>query len=236
MKRLVFFILLVSLQAWPQQVITARRRVHSGGASPVWAFVQDTTNFSCVANPCTATFSTATTAGSVIIAALSSVTSTDTITTVSGGGGTWTLCVASGCKTTQTTIGAIDIAMNITGTGGATAIAITDAASNPAFVAAAEFKCTANCGTIALDKIPATFGNSAGCGTCTSAGFTGLTGTSDVIVHFMNYDNTMSAPSGGYVISPSAVFLYHINSAVGTAPTVTQTASGNFVATGIAIK
>lgn len=238
MKSWILIVFLLALYAWPQQVITARRRAVSG-ASPVWTFVQDATNFACVANPCPVTFTSPTTSGSVIIAALSSVTGTDTITSVAfaaSGGGTWVLCSSSGCKTSQTTLGAVDLAYNITGTGGATVINITDAAGNPTFVAAIEIKCTANCGTIALDEIPSSFGNSASCGTCTAAGFTSLTGTSDAIVQFMSYDNTLSAPSGGYILSPSAVFLYHLNSAVGTAPTITQSAAGNFVATGIAIK
>jgi hypothetical protein len=232
------FLILILLQAslFGQSLPFGSMPIGSGGSSPTWSFVQDATNFACTTNPCTVTFSTATTAGSFIMVGLASATGTDTISTVSGGGGTWNLCSSSGCHVTNTNIGSGDVAYNITGTGGATAIAITDAASNPAFVAAIEIKCTANCGTIALDAIPNSFGNSTSCGTCTAAGFTGLTGISDAIAQMMNYNNTLSSPSGGYTLSPSGVFLYHVNSAVGTAPTATQTASGNFLATGVAIK
>lgn len=237
LKLLMFFIMVsVACHAQIMQQIIANSKPPSGGASPTWAFVQDATNFSCGANPCTVTFSTATTAGSFIMVGLSSTNGTDTISSVSGGGGTWNLCAASGCHITNTNIGSGDVSYNITGTGGATAISVTDAAGNIGFLAAIEIKCTANCGTIALDAIPNSFGNSTSCGTCTAAGFTGLTGTSDAIAQFMNYDNTITAPSGGYILSPSSVFLYHINSAVGTAPTATQTAAGNFLATGLVIK
>lgn len=209
---------------------------HSAGAAPVWAFVQDAVStVPCTVDPCPVTLASPTTAGSVLVAALNSTVTTDTITVVTGGGGTWNLC--SGCQNPNTVLGGQDLAYNTTGTGGVTEIDVQDSAGNPRFVAVIEIKCTANCGTIALDAVPSTLGNSTSCATCTLAAFTGLTGTSDAFIQFANYeDGPISSPSGGYVIAPSTIFVYKLNSSIGTAPTVAQTAAGNFIATGLAIK
>jgi hypothetical protein len=239
MKRRLFILIaaLVALHAaWPQQVITARRRVHSG-AAPVWTFVQAAANFSCTANPCSVTFTSPETTGSVIVAGLASASAGDTITAVSDGGNTFNLCASSGCQVTNATIGSGDVAYSVTGVGGATVVNITDAASNPEFVTAIEVLCTANCGTTALDAVPNSFGNSTSCATCTAAGFPALAGTSDVIVQMMNFNNApLSSPTGGYVALSTAPWIYRLNATVGTAPSVNQASAGPFLATGVAIR
>lgn len=210
---------------------------------PVWTFLQDSQNDTCggSTNTCADTLS-ATTAGSVLVAGMfASVLTTDPIASVSGGGGTWSLCAASGCQVLGPAAGSntIDMAYNITGTGGATSITVTDTNSKIHAVAVDEFQCIARCGGIVLDKVASTQGSSASCTSCTMPAFTALTGVSkpisDLFVVMNNFANTLTPPSP-FVEDANENFAYALNYGTGTAGTATQSPAGAFQTSGITFK
>jgi DNA-binding winged helix-turn-helix (wHTH) protein len=214
------------------------RRV-SVPAGPTWIYVQNGFNNSCSGTTCTVSLST-TTAGSVLVAGMFDITAAGhTIASASGGGGTWSLCASSGCALTQSAF-SLDMAYNITGTGGATSVVTTlNSSSTNWGVDIDEWKCTANCGTIALDQIVGTKYTSASCSTgCLGAGFTGLTGTSDLIVDFVDRTTAAGTPSSPYVYDGNSGdwIAYALNIKSGTAPTLPLKVAGPFAATGLAFK
>lgn len=168
---------------------------------------------------------------------LASPAASDTISAVSDGvGGTWTECV--GCAVTDTVgaLGSLDVAYIVGGPGGATSISVTDSLGNIRFVAVSEFVCTANCTGLAVDQVPSTFGDNASCGTCTMTAYSGLTAGS-LVVNTLNFNGAVpTSPSTGYVVTSSFVFAYNLAASSGTAGTVVQSPSGNFLSSGISFR
>lgn len=237
---------------FPQLVV---RVPGPGGAvpsssSPTWAFVQAADNFNCSASSttCSVTVS-ATTSGSILVAADYQPSGYNGhIASGSGGGGTWTLCASTGCLASATgDLGAMDLAYNITGTGGATSISLTvSSAPSVAWgLAIDEWKCTANCGAIALDQSSRTATSSSCSSSCTAASFTGLAGTSDLLIQGINVDNSPGTITSPYSLDSTRDFAYALGSVQLTAPTVCQSTTGGscgtpsagaFQATAIAFK
>ena len=239
MKRLlpILAFALVALYAWPQQVITARRRVSHGGAAPTWAFVQDASILPCSADPCVVNLTNPSTAGSVMVVELTSTTASNTITAVSDGvGGTWTTCTGCAVNSANSALGSISAAYIVGSPGGATSVSVTDSLSNIEFIAVAEFKCTANCTSLAFDQAPSSFGDLASCGTCTMSGFTGAA-SSALVINVINVGSALpTTPSTGYVIAPTGLFIYDLAAASGTAGTVVQSPSSTFLSSGVSFR
>lgn len=218
----------------------------AAAASPNWAFVQSAFDFSCASGTsCTISGLASTTAGSVMVVGLAGTGGVSGVkfTSGSGGGGTWQLCASSGCF--QNAFGdSQDIIYNITGTGGATSVTISYNTTISAVLALGEWKCTANCGTIAVDQLVTAPVQSASCSTCTAAAYTGLTGTSDLMVQLVGIANNPATPSAPYQLDSNLVWIYALNNSSGTAPTVCNSSSssscvadaGSFAATGLAFK
>jgi DNA-binding winged helix-turn-helix (wHTH) protein len=215
------------------------RRV-SVAARPTWVYVQSAYTGSCSGTTCAVPLA-ATTAGSVLVVGTLDLNAAGhTISSVTGGGGTWTLCPASGCLVTQAPQFSLDMAYNITGTGRAKSVTVTLNSTDSNWTAIVdEWKCTANCGTIALDQIVSSKYTSALCGTgCLGAGFTELTGTSDLIISLVDRTQAAGMPSSPYVYDTTAGLwiAYALNITSGTAPTLPLKVAGPFAATGLAFK
>lgn len=200
--------------------------------TPTWAFVQANENFSCATGTtCAVTLSASTANSILLVGIIDNTVAGHTIASASGGAGTWNLCPASGCANT-TGNWSFDNAYNLTNTGGATSITVTINSSDSSwFLYVNEFKCTANCGTIALDKIatPAT----STCTSCTGASFSGLT-TGDLLIMNSDTSSTYSAISSPYTLFSSLG--YCLSACTGTAPTFTVSPSAVFAAIGISFK
>jgi DNA-binding winged helix-turn-helix (wHTH) protein len=209
-------------------------------APPTWAYVQSAYTGGCSGTSCAVPL-VATTAGSVLVAGTLDLNAAGhTISSATGGGGTWALCPESGCLVTQSPQFSLDMAYNITGTGGAKSVTVTlDSADSNWTAIVDEWKCTASCGTIALDQIVSKKYTSALCSTdCLGAGFTGLTGTSDLIVSLVDRTQEAGVPSSPYVYDTTAGqwIAYAPNITSGAAPTLPLKVVGVFAATGLAFK
>jgi hypothetical protein len=213
--------------------------VHSQ-LSPVWSYVQFGYNNGCASGTTCSVGVSATTAGSVMVASIFDLTGAgDTITSVTGGGGTWNTCTSAGCKATVGGF-SLNTAYNITGTGGATSITVNINASNASWYAmVGEFKCTANCGTISLDAAASANYTNSSCTTlCSGTPFTGITGASDLIVNTVNRATAAGTPSSPYTYGtiPGMWMAYALNYNSGIAPTLPLTTAGPFGAIGLAFK
>jgi hypothetical protein len=212
----------------------------SVAAAPTWEYVQSSYTGGCSGTTCTVPLA-ATTAGSVLVAGTLDLNAAGhTISSVTGGGGTWTLCPASGCLVTQAPQFSLDMAYNITGTGRAKSATVTLNSTDSNWTAVVdEWKCTATCGTIALDQIVSSKYTSAFCSTgCLGAGFTGLSGTRDLVISLVDRTQEAGMPSSPYVYDTTAGFwiAYALNITSGTAPTLPLKVAGPFAATGLAFK
>jgi hypothetical protein len=229
---------LLLLLAAPIGLLFWRRS--SMAASHTWTYVQSAYTGGCSGTTCAVPLA-ATTAGSVLVAGTLDLNAAGyTISSVTGGGGTWTLCPASGCLVTESPQFSLDMAYNITGTGGATSVTVTLSSTDSSWTAIVdEWKCTANCGAIALDQIVSNKYTSTSCSTgCLGAGFRGLTGKSDLIVSLVDRTQAAGTPSSPYVYDTTAGLwiAYAPNITSGTAPTLPLKVAGPFAATGLAFK
>lgn len=159
----------------------------------------------------------------------------DHITSVSGGG-TWTLCAASGCNKNHT-----DMAYNLLTSSGATTITVNFSASQTTPDVAVEFcEYSTTAGPPLLDVI-GTVGSCSG-NACSGLALT-LTGTNDVITQTItNGSATISAISGTYT-NPFDTYKTGngalggaINIASGAAPTWTVGGTGGGDIAAIAFK
>jgi hypothetical protein len=215
-------------------------RRSSVAANPTWTFVQSAYTGGCSGTTCAVPLA-ATTPGSVLVAGTLDLNAAEhTISSVTGGGGTWTLCPESGCLVTESPQFSLDMAYNITGTGSAESVTVTLNSADSSWTAIVdEWKCTANCGTIALDQIVSSKYTSTSCSTgCLGAGFKGLTGKSDLIVSLVDRTQAAGTPSSPYVYDTTAGLwiAYAPNIKAGTAPTLPLEVAGPFAATGLAFK
>jgi hypothetical protein len=210
------------------------------GQNPIWMYVQSQDG-SCSGTTCTLTMYP-TSAGSVVVPSVINLTASNiTISSGTVGGSAVTLCAASGCNNyvSGSSRGA-DMAYIIGAPAGSTAVSLTLSASCAScFPAVDEWKCIAFCGTIALDQYASSNGGSSSCTNCTGSSFTGLTGSSDLLVQLVSGAGTLTTSSlgllGPYQFDINQDFIYALNSTSTAAPTYVQSA-GAFVSVGIAFK
>jgi hypothetical protein len=235
-KLIAVLLIILTVQLPAQEVVSALRHPASG---PVWALLQTgvITNCPTTGTTCTAVVSS-TTAGSVLVASLAQGTAANiTLSSASGGGGTWVLCPTHSCNVFNSVGIGIDLVYNISGTGGATSITATySAVCAVCFVSVDEWQCTANCGTIALDQIAASSNNTS-CTSCTASSFSGLTGTSDLLIQLAAIDNAQTDSTYlPYLPDANENLWYVLGSVATAAPVVSQTPTGYFVSSGVAFK
>jgi hypothetical protein len=232
MTRLIAFTMAVWLWLWtlpmPAQIEGFHRKVFSGAVG-TWSLLH-VAQSSCTSSASQSITVPSTTAGTVQVIALGACSSagSSTISSASGGGGSWVTCPSHGCAISGVgDLGTTDLIYNITGTGGATSISVTISTSENAILNYAEFKLTCTgCAAISNQQNSRTTSSSS-CSTCTAASFTSLT-ANDLLVQAMNIDNYPTTPSGSYVVEPTYfTFLYNLNSSTLTAPTVCQSSSSS---------
>ena len=210
----------------------------ASGALPTWVFVQAAINASCPAGTTCNVTVASTTSGSILVCGMADfANSTNYITSCSGGGGTWVLCPTLSCLVLNAASGPIDVAYNVTGTGGATTITINIFASSSGWAAVVgEWRCTANCPANSLDQIANSNTSTASCGTCTLSGYASPS-VGDLAVQQVLFSNEIASLSTPYVLDTSiGVFAYGLGISSGTAPTATQSPSGSLSSSGLTFK
>lgn len=206
----------------------------TGGVS--WTHVQSPAFARCAAGTTCTSSLAATTANSVLVVTAYGVGTNSHLTGCTGGGGTWVTGTSSSFVAWDaTTANLMAMAYNITGAGGATSVTCTFANSQSApIVAVSEW--TRSTGVPTLDQLAASNLNTSSCvGTCTLSSFSGLTGTSDLLVQSLNTGVGVANPSSPYVWDDQDVTIYALNSTQTTAPTLSQT-GGSMQSLGVAFK
>lgn len=204
-----------------------------------WTWLQDSIITGCTGNSNSCDLGTAqgvlpTSTGTVWVVYIHTPNNV-TITSVSGGGGTWTLCPASSCHVFNSAIGAnVDMAYNLTGTAGTTHVTVTLSGSAGAFFGSNFVEIAPPSGTTAsFDASGAT--SSASCMTCTAVGLT-LSATDAVIQMFGgNGPSAWNSWSSPYFEDMASNGI-GLNVSSGTAPTVTVQSPGGGVFTTLAFK
>lgn len=202
-----------------------------------WSYVQDSNVTFCHTNSNTCSNFTGTmaptTAGTVWVLRIHTPTNV-TIQSVTGGGGTWSLCPASSCHLfNPTTSDNQDLAYNIGGTAGSTNFTVTLSGSSGAYWAVNFIEILPPAGSTAAFDASGTVTTTT-CTTCTAVGLN-LSAT-DAVIQVMSGNNAASwnGWSSPYItdIQDDGIGLNITN---GAAPTVTVPSPGvDF--TGIAFK
>jgi hypothetical protein len=204
--------------------------------SPGWTYLQDVNNNADCSGATTCTFGVAfpaTTAGSVWVAALFTGNNV-TMSSVSGGGGTWTHCPTS-CHN-FTTPSNVDAMYNLTGSSGTTNITVTASANGSGGYGIEFIELLPPSGYTA--SIDATGSNgSSSCSSCTGVGLT-VTGT-DAIVQLPTVNNGLDL--WNLFSSPYTTTTFGngiaLNTSSGTAPTFQQSGGASTAAVaGLAFK
>lgn len=204
--------------------------------TPGWTYVQDASFVSgctvgsatCTTTACSGSVSQCmlpTTAGTVwAIAALAG--NNVTISSVSGGGGTWSLCPSSECHTYNSTLGwGTDIAYNLSGSSATTAITVTMSANTTGYFTLQFVELKPPPGSTASFDTGAATNNST-CSTCTAADI--VTSATDAVWQWQNVNGAptgWTAWSSPYITDNAANGLC-LNCSVSSAPTVAQTSTG----------
>lgn len=204
-----------------------------------WTYVQDSLITYCVAGASSCTFTSGnilpTTAGTVWVVAVNT-TNNVTISSVTGGGGTWQLCPASSCHIfSSTPVGNMDFAYNLTGNTGTSSITVNLSGNSGAIFGGNFFELLPPAGSTASFDAAGT-NSSASCQPCTGVGLT-LSATDAVIQNiFGNSPFSWNAWSSPYLTLPVGEGL-NLNATSGAAPTVTvKTPANGAVFNAIAFK
>jgi hypothetical protein len=214
--------------------------VTSGTSASTWTFVQDGVITSCNAGSSSCIFQNnnviPTTAGSVMLVRIHTPNNV-TITSVSGGGGTWQLCPASSCHLFDSAINDNqDIAYSLSGTGGATNFTVNLSGAASGFFGGNFMEFLPPPGSIpSFDA--ANVSTSATCTTCSGA-VLAITAT-DLIVQVISGNgaggtNAWKAFSAPYLTDYASDGI-NLNATSGIAPTITLPSAGADF-TGIAFK
>lgn len=197
-----------------------------------WTYVQDSLGTYCVAGASSCTMSAGnivpTTAGTVWVMEIQT-TNNVTITSVTGGGGGWTLCPASSCHLFSSSPARnVDMAYNLTGAAGTTSVTVNLSGGSGTIFGANFFEFLPPPGSTASFDAAATNLSTNCSGTCPGVGLT-ITGT-DVILQSMhaNSASTWNAWSSPYTTLPLGEGLY-LNAKSGAAPTVKVSGTGAVV-------
>jgi hypothetical protein len=218
MKKVVFIFMLALGSAW-----TCRAQT--------WTFLQDGVITSCNAGASTCQMGgnnvLPTTAGSVMIVRIHTQNNI-TITSVSGGGGTWQLCPASSCHVFDSAFSDNqDLAYNLSGTGGASTIQVTVSSGASGFFGGNFMEFLPPAGATPSFDAAGTASSST-CTTCTGVGLT-LSAT-DLVVQVLSGTgasgaNAWHAFSSPYVTDYASNGI-NLNATSGTAPTLTLPRAG----------
>jgi hypothetical protein len=234
MKRLLLLLVfLTTCLAGAQTQSTYGPNVFLQPPAPTWVYVDDGTNFSCSGTTCTITLGTATTAGSILVAGSidNNYPSTRYLSSGTGAGGTWVNC--STCGASIASLWNNSLTYNLTGTGGSTSITMTLSSTSTSWdLFVAEFKCTANCTAITVDQLGTPVSSTTCNNSCPGASFTGLTGSSDLIVNFTAFNGGSTSVSSPYNWSAAPVS-YALGSLVNP-PTYVLSGNTDWIAMGIA--
>jgi hypothetical protein len=204
---------------------------------PFYVLLHVSSNFACASGSASCSVTVpSTTSGSYLFSTTLTGTANHFISSASGGGGSWVECPASGCRS-HSASNYIDMAYNITGTGGATSISTTlDAAPGVSWAAIIdEYRCLANCGTLTFDAAGTPF-VSASCTTaCVGPTFSNLK-TDDFILAQAAIDNGFDTTAFRAPYTADTLIGLQAVTSSGTAAVYTQTPAGATVAVGMAFK
>lgn len=199
----------------PQSVWMRATPAASGGPAGQWSVLQQRL-LSCPAltSPCAITVAS-TTAGSAMAVYIITDNSV-TITSVSGGGGTWNLCAASACHVVNTGNDSLDAAYNLTGTGGATSISVSLSTSGATELFAGFMEFAPPKGTTPqLDTVGVA--QSSSClSNCPTPALT-LTGTNDAVFLGDDTDHTLVSCTSPYqdCVGPELMNAENVSSVAG---------------------
>jgi hypothetical protein len=198
-------------------------------SASTWTYVQDSLITVCSPSASSCTFGldiTPTVAGSVSIIAIST-TNNVTITSASGGGGTWQLCPASSCHVFLSGFRNMDYAYSFNVAAGTNSVTVNLSGSSGAIFGANFLEVLPPPGSTASFDTAGISSSSSCSGSCTAVGLT--TSATDVIIQSMHANSpaNWNAWSSPYVTLPQAEGMY-LNAPPGTiaAPTVHVTATG----------
>jgi hypothetical protein len=194
-----------------------------------WTYVQDSLATFCVgpASSCDLTTGNIlpTTAGTVWVVAVQT-TNNVIISSVTGGGGTWTLCPASSCHLFNSTLGRnVDMAYNLSGNAGTSSIRVNLSGNSGTILGVNFFELLPPFGSTASFDAAGTTSSTSCSGTCTGVALS-ITGT-DAIIQSLhaNSTNRWNAWSSPYTTLPLGEGLL-LNATNGAAPTATVSGTG----------
>ena len=201
-----------------------------------WTCVQTASNTACGTGGTTCAVTVASTgSGHVIVVAVVEVNSTPPAISSVSGGGTYSLCAASGCLSTVSSLDGVDMAYTLNSSSGATTITPTMGATinNSWQVYVTEVAFAA--GSVALD----TFGVTTGAGANPTGPALSLTGSDDFITQGINTTGSANSITSPYqsvlTMFTGTGFARGFSISSGSAPTWTAT-SGNSAEDALAIK
>jgi len=198
-----------------------------------WTYVQDSLITYCQPNTSSCNFvggnMIPTTAGTIWVVLITTPTNVK-ISSVTGGGGTWTLCPASSCHLFSTTpAGNMDLAYNLSGNAGTASITVNLSGSAGAFFGGNFYEILPPAGSTASFDTAGTASQASCSGQCTGVGLSlgGQTQT-DAVLQILNSNGPIgwNAWSSPYTTLTNGDGLY-LNANSGTAPTVTVRTPAN---------
>lgn len=210
-----------------------------GGSSAGWAFVQDTVITTCKSGTSSCNINInimPTTAGTVWILRIHTPNNV-TITSVSGGGGSWQLCPASSCHLFDSSLTGgdnQDLAYNLSGTAGTTSVTVNLSGPAGSFFGGNFLEILPPPGSTASFDTAGT-STSSTCTTCAAPSLT-LSGT-DAVVQVLSGNgaaawNSWSSP----YMTDFAANGIGLNVSSGTGPTISVASPGGGDVTAIAFK
>ena len=230
MKRVLFISMLALGFAWNCHAQT-------------WTYVQDSLITYCQPNTSSCNFvggnMIPTTAGTIWVVLITTPTNVK-ISSVTGGGGTWTLCPASSCHLFSTTpAGNMDLAYNLSGNAGTASITVNLSGSAGAFFGGNFYEILPPAGSTASFDTAGTASQASCSGQCTGVGLSlGSQTQTDAVLQILNSNGPIgwNAWSSPYTTLTNGDGLY-LNANSGTAPTVTvRTPANGATFTAIAFK
>jgi hypothetical protein len=152
-------------------------------------------------------------------------------------GGTWTGGSGTHYAVYNATYGGgIAWAYNLGNGGGCTSVTVTmTSAETSSGWTLAYDEWNRGGGSPTFDAFSSTNANTTSCTSCSGSAFSGLTGTSDVLIQVIADGSSTGAPSTPYVWDTDEFIAYALNSTQTTAPTWTQS-GGGFLSLGAAFK
>jgi hypothetical protein len=189
----------------------------------------------CSGASCTMTISS-TIANSVVALAIYTPSNV-TVSSVSGCSATWSIGASSSYSAFNSAVSGTNLTFAPSVAAACTSVAVTLSAapSGNWDIIEDEFTVTGT-GPAVVDQLASSNLNSTGCTSCTLSGFTGLTGTNDLLLQAINYGGSGSTVGSPYTFDTNSAFAYLANSTSGTAPILTQSTSSGAVSLGVALK